>query len=300
MMVMMAVMARPAVELRARRVQNTVLSHSDGQADPRRVGNAREVDLAQQRPPRHRLTTTPSRMGTILTMPRPQMLHDHDDSDGHNGNKPVCLDALAMAELARIKPDGDDDGASDHRREEAHDALGAEHAGTAPTAPGYSRPGASHAQAGVRQKLGLAVGRDGRITGNEGERRAQERRHLTASTGSGTAACPRRRTAALRRRTGRSAPAPSIGGAEHGEHVLQSEDRHLRRAELARIVNCIGAVLGPHGRRFLFAHLQPLISRPLRCRMLPRSVIRRARLREPLASCHKFAQCAMPKRPSAC
>ena len=208
------------------------------------------------------------------------------------------VDALPMAELARMSPMAITMGPVTTGGKKRMTRLGAEHLEQRGKHQ-VQKPGARHAQAGVRQQVGLAVGRDGRIPGNESERRSQERRHLPL----------RKQMEQQRAHAGEQ----QRGGdgqtrqdrhqdrrAEHGEHVLQSEDRHLRRAELARIVNCIGAVLGPHGRRFLFAHLQPLISRPLRCRMLPRSVIRRARLREPLASCHKFAQCAMPKRPSAC
>ena len=67
----------------------------------------------------------------------------------------------------------------------------------------------------------------------------------------------------------RSGWAPSIVAPNMANMCCSPKIAIFGAPSLPRIVNRIGAVLGPHGRRFLFAHLQPLISRPLRCRMLP-------------------------------
>ena len=167
---------KAAIELRAKERKHGVVPH-DGQANPGSGCDAREVDLAQR-----------SRNG-IAHHNAQQNRHDLDhaaapdvaDDDNGNGNdshKPVGL-AVSNSGTCQDQADGNDDGTSHHRRKEAHDALGAKRAEQG-RQHRIEQAGAGYTQAGVGQKLGLAVGRDCGITGNKGKRRAQEGRHLTA------------------------------------------------------------------------------------------------------------------------
>ena len=235
----------------------------------------------------------------ILIMPRAPDVAHHDDRDGHDGHEPVRWTRSPMAEAGRgsarwqITMGPVTTGGKKRMTRVGPNTLNSADS-TRYRSPEHATPRQAYGNRSA-SPLG-AMAAYPAMKANDDPRNAgtfpfESRWNNSVPTPANSSVVETGRPVSDRHQDRR---------AEHGEHVLQSEDRHLRRAELARIVNCIGAVLGPHGRRFLFAHLQPLISRPLRCRMLPRSVIRRARLREPLASCHKFAQCAMPKRPSAC
>ena len=157
---------KAAIELRAKERKHGVVPH-DGQTDPRSGGNARKIDLTQR-----------SRDG-IAHHDAQQDRHDLDhaatpniayDNDGHsdNGNKPIGL-AVGDSRACQDQADGNDDGAGHHRRKEAHNALGAKGAEQR-CQHRIEQTGAGNAQAGVGQKLGLAVGRNCGITGNKGKR----------------------------------------------------------------------------------------------------------------------------------
>ena len=157
---------KTAIELRPKECKHGVVPH-DGQTDPRSGGNAREINLAER-----------SRNG-IAHHNAQQNRHDLDhaaapdvaDDDhchGDNGNKPIGL-TVGDSRACQNQADGNDDRASHHRREEAHNALGAKGA-EQDRQHWIEQAGTSYAQAGVGQKLGLAVGRDCGITGNKGKR----------------------------------------------------------------------------------------------------------------------------------
>ena len=149
----------------------------DGQTDPGGGCDAREVDLAQR-----------GRNG-IAHHNAQQNRHDldhaaapdvADDDHGHsdNGDKPVGL-AVGNGRARQDQADGKDDGAGHHRRKEAQDAHRANGAEQG-RKHRIEQAGAGNAQAGVGQKLGLAVGCNGGIPRDKGKRRAQKRGHLTA------------------------------------------------------------------------------------------------------------------------
>ena len=156
---------KTAIELRPKECKHGVVPH-DGQANPGSGCDAREINLAER-----------SRNG-IAHHNAQQNRHDLDHAtapdvadDDHrhsdNGNKPIGL-AVGDGRACQDQADGNDDGASHYRREEAHNTLGTKRAKQG-RQHRIEQAGTSYAQAGVGQKLGLAVGRDCGITGNKGK-----------------------------------------------------------------------------------------------------------------------------------
>ena len=180
-------------------------------------------------------------------------VRDDDDSDRDDGDEPVRR-GVRDSGARENKADRDNDRARDHGREELHHAKRAE-AAEQRGEHEVQKTSARHAQASIGQKLGLAVRCDSGIARDEGERRAKECRHLPLRE-----EVEQKRTQAREQKRGRNRESREHrnqdGGAEHGEHVLQAEDDHLGLAERGRIIDGIGAVLGPHCRyRFVeFRH----------------------------------------------
>ena len=92
---------------------------------------------------------------------------------------PVAI-AVVDGGVGQRHADADDDRTGNDRREEAHDLLGAK-ALNQRSQHQIQERGAGDAHAGVGQKLGFAVGRDGGIAREERERAAQKYRALTLS-----------------------------------------------------------------------------------------------------------------------
>ena len=206
---------KAAIELRPKECKYGVVPH-DGQANPGSGCDAREIDLAQR-----------SRNG-ITHRNAQQDRHDFDHAaapdvadDDHcnsdNGDKPIGL-AVGNGRACQDQTDRNDDRASHHRWEEAHDALGAKGAEQG-RQHRIEQTGAGYAQAGVGQKLGLAVGRDGGITCDKGKRRPQECRHLTARQ---EVEQQRAQAGKQKRRRNRETGehGHQHGGAKHGKQVL--------------------------------------------------------------------------------
>ena len=134
-----------------------------------------------------------------------------------------------------VQADGDDDGAGDDGREEAHDlldAVGLEERGKNRVHDAH----AGHAAAGVDQQVGLAVGGDGGIAGDEGEGGAQEGRNLALG----------QHMEQQRAETGKQQRGGNVqagqrrdehGGAKHGKHVLQTQDDHFGTAQHPRVIH---------------------------------------------------------------
>ena len=157
---------KTAIELRAKERKHGVVPH-DGQTDPRSGGNARKIDLAERSGNGIAHHNTQQDRHDLDHAAAPNVADD-DHCHSDNGNKPIGL-AVGDGRACQDQADGNDDGAGHHRREEAHDALGAKRAEQS-RKHRIEQAGTSYAQAGVGQKLGLAVGRDCGITGNKGKR----------------------------------------------------------------------------------------------------------------------------------
>ena len=181
----------------------------------------------------------------------------HDDADGGNGNPPAPA-AVIDGGGGEVQADGDDDGARDDGREEAHDLLGAE-------GPDQGRQHrvdktrAGHAEAGVGQELGVGEGivdhgGDGGVAAQEGEGGAQEGRDLAA----GDEVEEQRPQAREEQGVGDVQPrqdGDQDRGPEHGEHVLEAQQQHPSCAQGAGVID---AVL----RNFVLSHyFEKLLSR---------------------------------------
>ena len=174
---------------------------------------------------------------------------DDDRTQSHKGQQPVCL-TVADGRGGEDEADGDDDGACDHRREEAHDAPDAE--GGDEQADGQieqTREG--HACAGVGQHLGVGNGQiavgvsqhgshDGEAA-QIGKGRAEEGRDLALGD-----KVEQQRTQTCAEQGGRNAQTgeqgDQHGGTKHGEHVLDAQDQHPSGTQLAGVVNALGVI----------------------------------------------------------
>ena len=167
---------KTAIELRSKERKHGVVPH-DGQANPGGGCDAREVDLAQRG--RNGIAHHNAQQNRHdLDHAAAPNVADDDHGNGNSSNKPAGL-AVSNGRACQDQADGNDDGASHHRREETHDTLGAKGAEQG-RKHRIEQAGTSYAQASVGQKLSLAVGRNGGITRDKGKRGAQERGHLTA------------------------------------------------------------------------------------------------------------------------
>jgi len=159
-----------------------------------------------------------------------------DDHDGHEGDAPVD-GAVVDGALREREADGDDDGARDDRREVAHDLLAAEELEEG-REEDVHEAGAGDAEAGVGQQLGLLVGGDGEIAGEEREGRAEERGNLALGQQVEQQRAETRKQqgrADVKTRQGRD----KDGRAEHGEHVLEAEHQHPGLAQYAGVIEAL-------------------------------------------------------------
>ena len=165
----------------------------------------------------------------------------HDDSDGHQCQPPAG-GGVGHSRGSQIQTDEDDDGAGDHRGQEVHDLVDAHH---------LDNGGQHHIQqarhhdaaAGVLQLLsGVHTGVDALVHSAHGGETAQEREGGTQESGDlhFGADMEEQRAEAGEEQCGLDAQGQAValdqdrhqhGGAEHGEHVLQSQDQHLGEAQ---------------------------------------------------------------------
>ena len=219
-----------------------------GDAEPGRVGDLLEVHGTGDQSHRvgHQHT---DQDGQDLDHALAPDVADNDHAQRHKGQQPVGL-AVGDGGGSQDQADGDDDGASDHRREELHDAADAK-GGDEQAGHQIYQAGESDGGTGVRQHLGVGHGQVAVCISQHGshdgeaaqvsEGGAQECGHLLfgdeveqqgaqtrAQQGGGNA------QAGEQRHQHRC--------AEHGKHVLYAQDEHAARAQLARVVNAFGVV----------------------------------------------------------
>ena len=174
-----------------------------------------------------------------------------DDEDGRDGDPPVA-GAVIDGGGGQVQADGDDDGAGDDGREEAHDLLGAERLEQS-REDDIHKTRARDAEAGIGQHLevGLVLllaehRSDGGVAAEEGEGRTEEGRDLAAGD-----EVEQERAEAREQKRVRNVEARQDGHedrrAEHGEHVLEAEQQHSARAKLSGIIDA-------GFRNFVFSH----------------------------------------------
>ena len=220
------------VELRTEDGEHRIVP-GERHADPRRLSNAREVHDA--RGGRHDVRPHHAQQdGDDLDHALAPDVRDDDDGDGHERDGPVRR-RVRDGRAGQDEADGDHDGAGDHGREEAHDARGPEHLEQRRQHE-VQQTRARHAQAGVRQQVGLAVRRDGRVARDERERRAEERGHLALRD----EVEQQRAHAREQQRRGNGQAGQrrhQDGGAEHGEQVLEAQHQHLGQAKRPGVID---------------------------------------------------------------
>ena len=164
---------KPRIEV-AREREDRVLE-GDRQADPRSGGDAREVNFAERNGEQVGHEHAEQDRDNLHHAAAPDV-RDDDDSDRHDSDKPVRR-GVRDSGTREDKANRDDDRACDHGREELHHAKRAE---TAEQRGEHKveQARARNTQAGIGQKLSLAVRCDSGIARDEGERRAKECRHL--------------------------------------------------------------------------------------------------------------------------
>ena len=170
---------------------------------------------------------------------------DDDRCQGHKGQQPVGL-AVGNGAGGQDQADGDDDGAGDHRREEAHHFTDAE-GGDQRAEQHVDQAGQGDRSAGVGQILGVgtAVGDDGEAA-QVGKAGTQERGHLALAQKveqQRAQTCAKQRGADAQARQQRD----QHRCAKHGKHVLGAQNQQLGRAQGFGIVNAFGVI-------DLFAH----------------------------------------------
>ena len=156
---------KPRVEV-AREREDRVLE-GDGQADPGSGGNAREVNFAEHNGEQVGHEHAEQDRNNLHHPAAPDV-RDDDDGDRNDGDKPVRR-GVRDGRAREDKANRDDDRARDHGREELHHAKRAE-AAEERREHEVEKTRACDAQAGIGQKLGLAVRGDSGITCDEGER----------------------------------------------------------------------------------------------------------------------------------
>ena len=169
-----------------------------------------------------------------------------DDQDRDDGDEPVGT-AVGDGGRGECQADGDDDRAGDDRREVAHDFLDAEDLEQCRQDDVHqARDG--DAEAGVCQQVvvvnGGAVGvradgAHGVVAADEGERAAEEGRDLTLGQ-----QVEQQRTDAGEQQGRCDVEAgqrrDEDGRAEHGEHVLETQNEHSGLAECTCVVHRLG------------------------------------------------------------
>ena len=139
---------KTAIELRPKERKHGVVPH-DGQANPGSGCDARKIDLAQRSRNGIAHHNAQQNRHNLNHATAPDVADD-DNGNANDSHKPVGL-AVSNSGTCRDQADGNDDGASHHRREEAHDALGAKGAEER-RQHRIEQAGTSYARAGVGQK----------------------------------------------------------------------------------------------------------------------------------------------------
>ena len=209
--------------------------HLHRQADPRGAGHAGEihaagdggVDIGDEHAQQNR--------DDAQHALAPDVEDDHrDDSDKRDI---PAAGAVIDGGVGQRHADADDDRAGDDGREEPHDAVRAE-AAHQRRQNQIQQAGSGDAHAGIGEKRGLAVRRDGGITGQIRERTAQKSRNLTLRE---EVEKERAQTGEQQRR-GDGQPRQrrhEHACAKHGEHVLKTQNEHFRRAQRARVADTL-------------------------------------------------------------
>ena len=171
----------------------------------------------------------------------------HDDGDGQQGQPPVGGSVVDGAG-GQGQADEDDDGAGDHRGQEAHDLVDA-HCLNQPGQGQVEQAGHHNAAQGVGQLLlpghpgvnaGVQLGHGGEAA-QIGEGGAQEGGHLElcaevekqgAGPGEEEGGLDAQRQAVALDQDGHQ-----NGGPEHGEHVLKAQDQHFGQAQLPGVAD---------------------------------------------------------------
>ena len=178
-------------------------------------------------------------------------VEDDDDGQRHNGDEPVG-GGIGNGGTGQGQADADDDGAGDHRGQKAHDPLDA-HDLDDQCQHQIQKTGDDHAAAGIGD---LVIGAHGGIgaavqVGNGGEAAqkceggAEESRHLQlgaqmedqgahtgAEQGGGHGDAPGQRLAAGGLEIAHDQDGHQDGRAEHGEHMLETQNQRLGNAKL--------------------------------------------------------------------
>ena len=169
----------------------------------------------------------------------PDVCH-HDDGHGHQGQPPAGR-GVGDSGGGQVQSDEDDDGAGDHRRQEMHHPMHTYHFNDAGQHH-IQKPRYHDAAAGVLELfravhtgVNSAVhGAHGGKTAQERKGRAQERRDPQLR-----AEVEKERADAGKKQRGLDRQRQSVGvdqnrhqycSAEHGKHVLQAQNQHLRPA----------------------------------------------------------------------
>ena len=185
---------------------------------------------------------------------------DDDRAQCHEGQQPVCLTVID-GRGGQDQADRNDNGASDHRREEFHDAADAK-GGDQQAGHQIHQTGKCDGCTGVGQHLGvgngqvaIGISQHGSHDGKAAQIRkggAEECRHLLfgneveqQGAQTGTEQSGGNAQAGEQRHQHRC--------AEHGKHVLHAQDQHPPGAELPGIVNALGVI-------DLFTHREVLLS----------------------------------------
>ena len=186
----------------------------------------------------------------------PDVAHD-DGAQCHKSQQPVCL-TVGDGRGSKDQADRDDDGAGDHRREELHDAADAK-GGDQQAGHQIDQTGERDGSAGVGQHLGVgnsqvAVGIS-QHGGNNGEATqirkggTKECRHLLFGD-----EVEQQRAQTGTQQSGGNAQAGEQRHqnrcAEHGKHVLHTQNKHPTGAQLFGVVYALGII-------DLFAHGKP-------------------------------------------
>ena len=186
----------------------------------------------------------------------PDVAHD-DSAQCHKGQQPVGL-AVGDGRGCKDQADGDDDGAGDHRREELHDAADTK-GGDQQAGHQIDQTRERNGSAGIGQHLGVGNGQVAISISQHGSHdgeaaqickgRAEECRDLLfgneveqQGAQTGTQQRGGNAQAGEQRHQNRC--------AEHGKHVLHTQNEHPASAKLFGVIYALGVI-------DLFAHRKP-------------------------------------------
>ena len=213
--------------------------HLEGETEPSRVFDAAPIDFPDaggENIGDHHTQEDGDNLDHFLA---PDVADD-DGEDGDERNPPV-VNATVDGHAGEVQTDGDDDGAGDDGREKSHHLAGAE-SGDKSREDEVHQAGEENTQASVGEGGGNGQSGgdthffDSGISAEEGEGGAEEGRnfpfgHEMENQGADT----REEQGGGDGQTGDGRD--QNGGAEHGEHVLETEESHSGRAQGPGIVD---------------------------------------------------------------